>query len=73
MSRPRKVVMTVYCLEADVENVEGQLLDEFFAENDTTLANIKVEVFEPSAEEEREACDSLDVFLDDESEVESSA
>ena len=68
MKRPRtrKIVMTVYCLEEDAENVEWQLLDDFFAGNSISLANIKVEVLEPSPEEEREACDSLDVPLEDE-------
>jgi nucleoside-triphosphatase THEP1 len=58
--------MTVYCLEQDAENVERQLLDDFFAGNSTSLANIKVEVLEPTPEEEREACDSLDLILEDE-------
>ena len=42
--RTRKIVMTVFCLEEDAEAVERQLLDDFFAENDTALANVKVEV-----------------------------
>ena len=74
MTRPRtrKIVMTVYCLAEDAENVERQLLDDFFAGNSTSLANIKVEVLEPTPEEEREACDSLDLILGDEAEVDPS-
>ena len=65
MPRTRKIVMTVFCLEEDAEAVERQLLDDFFAENDTALANIKVEVLEPTAEEDRKASESLDVILEE--------
>jgi hypothetical protein len=74
MKRPRtsKIIMTVFCLKEDAEDVERQLLDDFFAGNSTSLANIKVEVLDPTPDEEREACDSLDLILEDEVEVDPS-
>jgi hypothetical protein len=36
-------------LREDAEAIERQLLDDFFAENDIDLANIKIEILEPSS------------------------
>jgi tRNA pseudouridine-54 N-methylase len=61
--------MTVFCLEEDGEDVKSQLFDNdnpdcFFLSNDCPLTNIKVEILEPTAEEDRQACENLDVFLE---------
>ena len=65
MQRTRKIVMTVFCLEEDAEDVKRQLFDGenqsgFFYDSNVGLANVKVEVLEPTNEEDRKADDSLD-------------
>lgn len=69
-TRTRKVTMTVFCLEEDVEQVKESLFsvrdptavdDSWFFGSDCPLTSIKVEVSEPTAEEDRDACDNLEV------------
>jgi len=66
-TRTRKVTMTVFCLEEDVEQVKESLIntdgscDSWFFGSDCPLTTIKVEVSEPTAEEDRDACDNLEV------------
>ena len=67
--RTRKIVMTVFCLEEDAEDVKRQLFDGenqsgFFYDSNYGLANVTVEVLEPTPEEDRQASDHLDVFLE---------
>ena len=67
--RTRKIVMTVFCLEEDAEDVRRQLFDGenqsgFFYDSNVGLANIKVEVLEPTAEENRRVSESLDMLLE---------
>jgi hypothetical protein len=61
----RKIVMTVFCLKEDVEDVKASLFSEdgdcWFYDQDFPLGNIKVKVVEPTPEEERQARDVLDL------------
>ena len=63
--RTRKVVMTVVCLLEDSKDVKASLFSKegecWFYGHNCPLANIKVKVVTPTPEEEREACDVLDV------------
>ena len=70
MPRTRKIIMTVFCLAEDAEDVKKQLFDGhnqsgFFYDSNVGLANIKVEVLEPTPEEDRKASESLDVILEE--------
>ena len=69
MPRTRKIVMTVFCLAEDAEDAKRQLFDgenqsAFFYDSTVGLANVKVEVLEPTSKEDRRASESLDVFLE---------
>ena len=70
MPRTRKIVMTVFCLEEDAEDVKKQLFDGenqsgFFYDSNVGLANVTVEILEPTPEEDRKAAESLDVLLEE--------
>jgi hypothetical protein len=65
MPRIRKITMTVICFEDDVEDVKKSLFDEengegWFYESDCPLTNVKVEVTEPTPEEDEKARDGID-------------
>jgi hypothetical protein len=66
----RKIVMTVFCLEEDAEDVKASLFSEagecWFYDQDFHLGNIEVEIREPTDDEERNAREVLDVGDDDE-------
>jgi hypothetical protein len=72
MPRTRKIVMTVFCLEEDADDVKAELVGDknnqigWFFESEYPLSNIKVEVLEPTPEEDRQTCENLDVELDEE-------
>ena len=61
----RKIVMTVFCLAEDAEDVKASLFCEdgdcWFYNNDAPLGNITVEILEPTDEEEAKAREALDV------------
>jgi len=68
--RSRKIVMTVFCLAEDAEDVRKQLFDGenqsgFFYDSNVGLANVTVEILEPTPEEDRRASESLDVLLEE--------
>ena len=52
----RKIVMTVFCLEGDAEDVKASLFSEegecWFYDQDFSLGNIKIETLEPTDDEE---------------------
>ena len=60
-----QIVMSVFCLEEDAEDVKTSLFSDdgecWFYDQDFLLGNIKVEIVEPTDDEEREARDVLDV------------
>ena len=69
--RTRKIVMTVFCLKEDAEDVKTELVGDsdqagWFLESNCPLCSIKVEVLEPTPEEDRQACKNLDAEPDDE-------
>jgi hypothetical protein len=68
----RKIVMTVFCLEEDAEDAKASLLSEagecWFYDQDFSLGNIKIEILEPTDDEERAAREVLDVRDDEEME-----
>jgi len=66
----RKIVMSVFCLAEDAEVVKASLFSEagecWFYDQDFPLGNIKVEILEPTDDEERNAREVLDVGDDGE-------
>ena len=66
MPRTRKITMTVFCLEEDAADVKRDLFDDsnsdcWFFGSDFPLTNIKVDISEPTAEENEQAVEELDV------------
>ena len=67
MPGTRKIVMTVFCLEEDAQDVKESLFkddnpDCFFFAHDCPLSGIEVEVLEPTPEEDHQTCENLDVL-----------
>ena len=64
MPRTRKITMTVFCLEEDANDVKRELFGEddlncWFFGSDFPLTNIKVDISEPTAEENEQAIEEL--------------
>jgi hypothetical protein len=72
-SRTRVITMRVACLAEDVEEVKNSLFTPdgqgggrcWFYDHNCPLADIKVTDRAPTPQEEQEACENLDVELED--------